>query len=182
MQPTTDQPKLLIVHVIRAAAMVCGIRREELIGPSKIDTFVRPRHMAMAVALTLTGQSMPAIGRAFGWRDHTTVLHGIRRADEMAMDYPEVRQTMQEIAAKARQIAGLAPRTNLPQEQPLRSVQRPPPVPVIEGALTDAQRREMRKLRRMGWSPKGLRKRFGLPSEEHVYAELGETSPRKLAA
>ena len=45
---------------------------------------VRPRQIAMYLAKSLTPRSLPEIGRRFGNRDHTTVLHAVRKIEEMA--------------------------------------------------------------------------------------------------
>lgn len=49
-----------------------------IIGPSRVRCIAHIRHEAMFAAALLTGKSLPAIGRAFGNRDHTTVMHAIR--------------------------------------------------------------------------------------------------------
>jgi chromosomal replication initiator protein len=45
---------------------------------------VRPRQIAMYLAKTLTLRSLPEIGRRFGGRDHTTVLHAVRKIETLA--------------------------------------------------------------------------------------------------
>ncbi|WP_334175968.1 helix-turn-helix domain-containing protein, partial [Pseudoxanthobacter sp.] len=45
---------------------------------------VRPRQIAMYLAKTMTPRSLPEIGRQFGGRDHTTVLHAVRKIEELA--------------------------------------------------------------------------------------------------
>jgi chromosomal replication initiator protein len=45
---------------------------------------VRPRQIAMYLAKTLTLRSLPEIGRRFGGRDHTTVLHAVRKIEHLA--------------------------------------------------------------------------------------------------
>jgi hypothetical protein len=65
--------------VIDAAAAVCRMTRAELLGPSRRKECVEPRHVAIAVAYLWTGFSLPRIGDAFGGRDHTTVLHAVRK-------------------------------------------------------------------------------------------------------
>jgi chromosomal replication initiator protein len=49
----------------------------------------RARQVAMWLCRHLTTQSLPAIGRAFGNRDHTTIHHGITRIDELMETNPE---------------------------------------------------------------------------------------------
>ena len=59
-----------------------------------------PRQLAMYLARELTGQTLPAIGRAFGGRDHTTVLHACRRtAERMAAD-PDAQRTVRDLTER----------------------------------------------------------------------------------
>jgi chromosomal replication initiator protein len=56
-----------------------GLSRHELLSTSRTPRIAWPRQLAMYLARELTGASLPAIGRKFGGRDHTTVLHACRR-------------------------------------------------------------------------------------------------------
>jgi chromosomal replication initiator protein len=56
-----------------------GVPVSDIIGPQRLREYVVPRHVAYYLAHELGYFSMPQIGRHFGGRDHTTVLHGIRR-------------------------------------------------------------------------------------------------------
>ena len=60
-----------------------NIRLSEMIGPRRVRTIARPRQIAMYLAKQLTSRSLPEIGRRFGGRDHTTVMHGVRRIEEL---------------------------------------------------------------------------------------------------
>ncbi len=51
---------------------------------------VRPRQIAMYLAKSLTLRSLPEIGRRFGGRDHTTVLHAVRKIEGMVMKDQEL--------------------------------------------------------------------------------------------
>ncbi len=55
----------------------------DLTGPNRKRMFVRPRQMAMYICKKLTQRSLPDIGRRFGGRDHTTVMHAIRKIEEL---------------------------------------------------------------------------------------------------
>jgi chromosomal replication initiator protein len=68
------------VEDIKAAACEqFGLTLDELLSPSRTPRITWPRQVAMYLARELTGESLPAIGRQFGGRDHTTVLHAHRR-------------------------------------------------------------------------------------------------------
>jgi chromosomal replication initiator protein len=61
------------------AARYFGVTRSELLSTSRHSSIVLPRHVAMYLAKEMTTSSLPEIGRRFGGRDHTTVLHGVRK-------------------------------------------------------------------------------------------------------
>src|SRR5579863_7864748 len=62
-----------------AACLHFALTRDELLSRSRAERVMWPRQAAMYLAKELTEQSLPSIGRAFGGRDHTTVLHACRR-------------------------------------------------------------------------------------------------------
>jgi chromosomal replication initiator protein len=74
-----------------------GISLEELLSTSRAQPVAWPRQLAMYLARELTDATLPAIGRAFGGRNHTTVLHACRRtAERMAAD-PETYDTVRRL-------------------------------------------------------------------------------------
>ena len=68
-----------ITDIQAAACAHFGVSFEELISSTRSVRVAWPRQVAMYRARELTGESLPAIGRRFGGRDHTTVLHACRR-------------------------------------------------------------------------------------------------------
>ncbi|MEZ5910889.1 MAG: chromosomal replication initiator protein DnaA [Paracoccaceae bacterium] len=79
--------KITIEEIQRRVAEHYNIRLSDLIGPKRVRTVARPRQIAMYLAKQLTQRSLPDIGRRFGGRDHTTIIHGIRKIEElMAVD------------------------------------------------------------------------------------------------
>ncbi|OBW92882.1 chromosomal replication initiation protein [Gallibacterium genomosp. 3] len=70
-------------NIQRVVAERYRIKVSDLKSKSKARSFVRPRQMAMALSKELTNHSLPEIGRAFGDRDHTTVLHACRKITEL---------------------------------------------------------------------------------------------------
>jgi len=77
-------------RIINATARLHGLAAADLTGPSRRRQMAWARGVAMYLARTLTGQSLQSIGRAFGDRDHTTVLHGIRVTEERRSRDPAV--------------------------------------------------------------------------------------------
>jgi chromosomal replication initiator protein len=79
--------KLTIEEIQRKVAEHYNIRLSDMIGPKRLRTIARPRQVAMYLAKQLTPRSLPEIGRRFGGRDHTTIMHGVRKIEElMAID------------------------------------------------------------------------------------------------
>jgi chromosomal replication initiator protein len=60
-------------------------------------SIVRPRQIGMYLAKHLTARSLPEIGRRFGNRDHTTVLHAIRKIEGVIEGNPRVRDEIEEL-------------------------------------------------------------------------------------
>jgi chromosomal replication initiator protein len=79
---STDR-KITIDDIQRKVSDHYNIRLSDLIGPKRLRTYARPRQVAMFLAKTMTSRSLPEIGRRFGGRDHTTVMHGVKRIEEL---------------------------------------------------------------------------------------------------
>ena len=75
--------KVTIEEIQRRVAEHYNIRLSDMIGPKRVRTIARPRQIAMYLAKHLTPRSLPEIGRRFGGRDHTTIMHGVRKIEEM---------------------------------------------------------------------------------------------------
>ncbi len=75
--------KVTVEEIQRKVSEHYNIRLSDMIGPKRMRTIARPRQVAMYLAKQLTTRSLPEIGRRFGGRDHTTVMHGVRRIEEL---------------------------------------------------------------------------------------------------
>ncbi|WP_241699847.1 chromosomal replication initiator protein DnaA [Tabrizicola fusiformis] len=75
--------KLTIEEIQRKVAEHYNIRLSDMIGPKRLRNIARPRQVAMYLAKQLTPRSLPEIGRRFGGRDHTTIMHGVRKIEEL---------------------------------------------------------------------------------------------------
>jgi chromosomal replication initiator protein len=74
-----------------------GLSPGELLSTTRVARIAWPRQVAMYLARELTGESLPAIGRHFGGRDHTTVLHACRRASTRLEDDEEARRSVEKL-------------------------------------------------------------------------------------
>ncbi len=79
--------KVTVEEIQRKVADHYNVRLSDMIGPRRTRTIARPRQVAMYLAKQMTTRSLPEIGRRFGGRDHTTIMHGVRKIEElMAQD------------------------------------------------------------------------------------------------
>ncbi|MDA5557611.1 chromosomal replication initiator protein DnaA [Shimia sp. MMG029] len=78
-----SERKISVEEIQRKVAEHYNIRLSDMIGPKRVRTFARPRQVAMYLCKQLTSRSLPEIGRRFGGRDHTTVMHGVKRIEEL---------------------------------------------------------------------------------------------------
>lgn len=75
--------RVKIDDILRVVTKHFGVNRADLLSSRRNRSIVRPRQIGMYLAKSLTSRSLPEIGRRFGGRDHTTVLHAIRKIDEL---------------------------------------------------------------------------------------------------
>jgi len=75
--------RVRIEDIQRVVARHYNVSRQELVSNRRTRVIVKPRQIAMYLSKTLTPRSFPEIGRRFGGRDHTTVLHAVRKIEEL---------------------------------------------------------------------------------------------------
>jgi chromosomal replication initiator protein len=75
--------RVTIDEIQRRVAEHFNIRFAEMTSARRARAFARPRQVAMYLSKQLTSRSLPEIGRKFGGRDHTTVMHAVRRIEEL---------------------------------------------------------------------------------------------------
>jgi len=75
--------RVKIEDIQRVVARQYNVSRSDLLSSRRTANVVRPRQVAMYLAKTLTLRSLPEIGRRFGGRDHTTVLHAVRKIEAL---------------------------------------------------------------------------------------------------
>ncbi|GHA46911.1 chromosomal replication initiator protein DnaA [Amylibacter ulvae] len=75
--------KVTVDEIIRKVTDHYNIRMTDMLSPRRARSVARPRQMAMYLAKKLTSKSLPEIGRRFGGRDHTTVIHAVKKIEEL---------------------------------------------------------------------------------------------------
>jgi chromosomal replication initiator protein len=78
-----EPKRVKIEEIQRLVANHYNVSRADLLSSRRTATVVRPRQIAMYLSKSLTLRSLPEIGRRFGGRDHTTVLHAVRKIEGM---------------------------------------------------------------------------------------------------
>jgi chromosomal replication initiator protein len=74
-----------------------NLKLEEMLSPRRSRSLARPRQIAMYLAKQHTTNSLPDIGRKFSNRDHTTVIHAVKKIDELIKKDNEIKQNVIEI-------------------------------------------------------------------------------------
>ncbi|HUD51891.1 chromosomal replication initiator protein DnaA [Parvibaculum sp.] len=75
--------KITIEEIQRRVAEYYNVRLADMLSARRARAVARPRQVAMYLSKQLTTRSLPEIGRKFGGRDHTTVIHAVRKIDEL---------------------------------------------------------------------------------------------------
>jgi len=79
----SEPKRVRIEDIQRVVARHYNVSRQELVSNRRTRVIVKPRQIAMYLSKTLTPRSFPEIGRRFGGRDHTTVLHAVRKIEDL---------------------------------------------------------------------------------------------------
>src|SRR6201989_1359038 len=134
-----QEPKRIKIEDIqRVVARQYNVSRSDLLSSRRTANVVRPRQVAMYLAKTLTLRSLPEIGRRFGGRDHTTVLHAVRKIEALVAKDTALSE---EVESLKRQL----------QEERESAA----PLPLLRG-LACAGEAETAPNRRLGARPSGL--------------------------
>ena len=75
--------RVTIEEIQKKVAEHFNIKLSEMFSPRRARSVARPRQIAMYLSKQLTTRSLPEIGRRFGNRDHTTVMHAVRKVEEL---------------------------------------------------------------------------------------------------
>jgi chromosomal replication initiator protein len=88
-------PFVTVKDIQARVASYYGIRPIEMVSDRRARCFSRPRQVAMYLARNQTKRSLPEIGRRFGDRDHTTVIHAIKVIERLIKEDPDMAQDIE---------------------------------------------------------------------------------------
>lgn len=90
-----EHRRVRIEDILKIVSRHFKVPRTDLLSSRRSRDVVRPRQIAMYLAKALTSRSLPEIGRRFGGRDHTTVLHSVRKVEQLMKDDGELQQEVE---------------------------------------------------------------------------------------
>ena len=93
----SSERKVTIEEIKRRVADYYSLRMNDLISPRRARAVARPRQVAMFLCKTLTSKSLPEIGRGFGGRDHTTVIHAVRKIEELRVSDNQIDEDIENL-------------------------------------------------------------------------------------
>ncbi|CAN5898195.1 chromosomal replication initiator protein DnaA [soil metagenome] len=96
------EKRVTVDQIQKAVAEHYGLKQADMISERRARAVARPRQAAMWIAKQITTRSLPDIGRRFGGRDHTTVLHAVRRIEALKADDPVLARDLDTLLRKLR--------------------------------------------------------------------------------
>jgi chromosomal replication initiator protein len=98
-----NEERLISVEdILRRVSEVFGVKQADLRSKTRTKAVAFPRQVAMYVARQLTSDSYADIGRGFGGKDHTTVLHAVHKIEALLQDDPKFQKTLEHIISTIR--------------------------------------------------------------------------------
>ncbi len=101
--PQGEMPEISVERIQEAVVDRFGISLQELTGDRRSQAIVYPRQVAMYLCRELTDSSLPKIGKKFGGRDHTTVIHATSKIAKLIKEDRSVYNLVQELTARVKQ-------------------------------------------------------------------------------
>ncbi|MFN3521476.1 MAG: chromosomal replication initiator protein DnaA [Phenylobacterium sp.] len=97
-----NERRVTVDQIQKAVAEHYGLKQADLISERRARAVARPRQAAMWLAKQITTRSLPDIGRRFGGRDHTTVLHAVRRIEALKAEDTSLAHDLEVLLRKLR--------------------------------------------------------------------------------
>jgi chromosomal replication initiator protein len=101
--PQGELPEVSVERIQETVIDRFGMSMQELVGDRRSQSIVYPRQVAMYLCRELTDSSLPKIGKKFGGRDHTTVIHATSKIAKLIQEDRSVYNLVQELTARIKQ-------------------------------------------------------------------------------
>jgi chromosomal replication initiator protein len=100
-----DQPQITAEAVIEAVCQHYQVQRKDVLGEDRRQNIALARQVAMYLCRQMLGLSYPALGRAFGGKDHSTVIYSVKKITEIQEDSKEMKLLLKDLKVRCRQPA-----------------------------------------------------------------------------
>ena len=100
-----QERRITVEEIQKTVAEHFNLRLADMLSSRKERAIARPRQIAMYLVKRMTNRSLPEIGRRFGGRDHTTVMHGVRKIEELKAQDPALAEDVERLE----RVLGLPP-------------------------------------------------------------------------
>jgi len=100
-----DQPQITVDVVIDTVCQHYQVGRKDMLGEDRRQNIALARQVAMYLCRHMLGLSYPALGRAFGGKDHSTVIYSVKKINDLQEDAKEMKQLLKDLKLRCRQPA-----------------------------------------------------------------------------
>ena len=101
--PERSTRLISVPSIQREVCRYYTVTQADLIGSKRTQSIVFPRQIAMYLSRELTDLSLPKIGEEFGGRDHTTVMHALKKIQKLMGEQREVYNQVQQLSTSLKQ-------------------------------------------------------------------------------
>ncbi|MBU1228353.1 MAG: ATP-binding protein [Proteobacteria bacterium] len=100
-----DRPKISADSIVDTVCQHYQVKRKDVMGEDRRQSIALARQVAMYLCREMLGLSYPALGRAFGGKDHSTVIYSVKKIKELNDDGKEMKQLLKDLKVRCRQAA-----------------------------------------------------------------------------
>jgi chromosomal replication initiator protein len=98
-----DQPQITTEAVIETVCQHYQVSRKDVLGEDRRQNIALARQVAMYLCRQMLGLSYPALGRAFGGKDHSTVIYSVKKITDLQDDSKEMKLLLKDLKVRCRQ-------------------------------------------------------------------------------
>ncbi len=100
-----DQPQITVEMVLDTVCLHYQVSKKDVLGEDRRQNIALARQVAMYLCRNMLGLSYPALGRAFGGKDHSTVIYSVKKIHELQEDAKDMKQVLKDLKVRCQQPA-----------------------------------------------------------------------------